>query len=717
MMSVDDALPIFIAEAAELLREMELGLLECTGGTPSNDNVNRVFRCAHTIKGSAGLFGLDAIVAFVHSVEAILDCVRMGQVALEAELISVLLSCRDHIETLVGAADGNPAEFDPMLKSRGDELLGALAAFYPATRVAQVASPEQGGGRSGATARVAADVPENGSDSSALVATDSWHISLRFGPDVLTAGMDPMAFLRYLNKFGAIRSLVVLDDALPAAGDLDPEKCHLGFEFAFDTQESRERIEGAFEFVREDSTLRLVAPHSPAAEYFHELRRTGLADERIAQILQQCGSLTPGEIEAALQPCAEPETPQRRASDPGWSGSRPAAPTQAASRESRTIRVDADKLDYLITRIGELITAAAAANLTARRSGNTELQECTANVAALIEQVREGSLQLRMVKIGGTFARFQRIVHDMSRELGKEIELVVSGEDTELDKTLVERITDPLTHLVRNSIDHGIEAAEVRAAGGKPAVGSIKLNAFHDSGAIVIEVSDDGGGLRRDRILAKALERGLIAAGQILSDAEILNLVFEPGFSTAEKVTNLSGRGVGMDVVKRNITALRGDVSIKSTEGVGTTTTVRLPLTLAIINGFQVAVGKSVFVLPLEAIEECVEFSAVPGHDFTSLRGEVLPFIRLQSLFSTAPSTTRRQSIVVVRNAGQRAGLVVDALLGEFQTVIKPLGKIFERLDCVSGSSILGTGEVALILDVPALVRRGAERLQQPHAI
>ncbi len=382
----------------------------------------------------------------------------------------------------------------------------------------------------------------------------------------------------------------------------------------------------------------------------------------------------------------------------------------ASAVDNRTVRVAAQKLDSLITHIGELITAAASANLTARRFGNAELQETTSRVSALIEQVREGALQLRMVKIGGTFSRFQRVVHDVSAELDKQIQLVVSGEDAELDKTVVEQIADPLTHLVRNAIDHGIESAELRAERGKSPGGTIKLNAFHDSGSIVIEVSDDGGGLKRDRIVAKAQERGLIESGRALTDSEIFNLIFEPGFSTAETVTNLSGRGVGMDVVKRNITALRGTVNIRSTEGVGTTIAVRLPLTLAIINGFQVAVGNSIFVLPLESVEECIEFSTAAGHHFTSLRGGVLPYIELRELFASTATATRRQSIVVINHAGQRAGLVVDGLLGEFQTVIKPLGKMFRQVECVSGSSILGTGDVALILDVPALVQLAIAR-------
>jgi two-component system, chemotaxis family, sensor kinase CheA len=655
-MTTDEALPTFIAEAGELLREMEAGLLECTESAASEDNINRLFRCAHTIKGSAGLFGLSAIVEFVHSVEALLDRVRQGHLQLNAQSINVLLKCKDHIGALVDQIVEGSRQLSPELTSRGRQLLSDLTevggeqSFTPAPR------------------------PEAAATGGAPTSADrEWHISLRFGREVLTAGMDPMGFLRYLSTFGEIAQLTLVDDLPAAVEELDPEKCYVGFEFDFVTDATRERIEAAFDFVRDDCTLKLT-PQNP-----------------------------PGE------PAAGVETQERPAP-------RPDSPASTAgARDNRTIRVDATKLDALITYIGELITAAATANLAARRSGNRDLEEQTATVSALIEQVREASLQLRMVKIGATFSRFRRVVHDLSAELGKDIELLVSGEDTELDKTVVERITDPLTHLVRNALDHGIEAADVRQQRGKSRVGQIKLNAYHESGTIIIEVSDDGGGLRRERILAKAIERGLVSGGQSLSEQEILNLVFEPGFSTAEAVTNLSGRGVGMDVVKRNITALRGDVAIKSTEGAGTTVTVRLPLTLAIINGFQVGVGKSIFVLPLEAIEECVDFSTAPGHDFTDLRGAVLPFVRLSSLFGIQAAAAARQSIVVVRgNAGQRLGVVVDSLLGEFQTVIKPLGKIFQRLDCISGSSILGTGEVALILDVPALVRRTAQQARAP---
>jgi two-component system chemotaxis sensor kinase CheA len=594
-------------------------------------------------------------------VETALDQVRLGRVPMTEELVTLLLRCKDHIEALLEPV-GTGGIPDVSLEGRGAELLAALRQIAdPGAPAAQ----EKAGSSLKSTARTATG-PED------------WRVSVRFGPGVLAAGMDPLGFIRYLQTFCEIRALKVLDDQLPPPAQMDPETCYLGFEMELRTASGQATIESAFDFVREDCTL-------------------------------------------AVTPIVDATAPTAASTAPGNAAEEPRKKQAAGSGESSTaaasIRVDAAKLDSLITRVGELIIAAAGADLLARRSGSIELKESTSALSSLVEQVREGALQLRMVKIGATFSRFQRTVRDVSRELGKEIQLVVRGEDTELDKTVVERIADPLTHLVRNAMDHGIESAEVRVARGKPASGTVTLNAYHDSGSIVIEVSDDGGGLKRDKILAKAMQRGLVEEGRSLTDSEVFAFIFEAGFSTADKVTNLSGRGVGMDVVKRNITALRGSVSISSEEGRGTTITVRLPLTLAIINGFQVAVGKSSFVLPLDSIEECVEFSSEGDHSFANLRGTVVPFIRLRDVFGTREPASRRQSIVVVNHAGERTGLVVDALLGEFQTVIKPLGKLFRKADCVSGSSILANGEVALILDVAALVAQARAREQRDPLI
>jgi two-component system chemotaxis sensor kinase CheA len=540
--------------------------------------------------------------------------------------------------------------------------------------------------------------------------------------------MDPLSFIRYLGTLGRITALVTLPDALPAAADMDPECCYLGFEIAFATQADKATIEGVFEFVLDDCGIRILPPHTRIDEYLALIRELPEEPARLGEILVRCGTVTAHELATALQAQSGDADTRRIGAILVEQGS--AAPEvveaaldkqqrsrEAKARESRSVRVDADKLDRLINLVGELIIASASAGLAARSTQNAELHEAHSTLSGLVEEVRDSALQLRMVKIGATFNRFQRVVHDVSHEIGKDIRLVVSGEDAELDKTVVEKIADPLTHLVRNAIDHGIEPAELRAERGKPAQGTVRLNAYHDSGSIAIEVGDDGGGLNRERILAKAVERGLIEPGRTLSDREAFGLIFEPGFSTAEQVTNLSGRGVGMDVVKRNITALRGSVGVDSTAGVGTTVTVRLPLTLAIINGFQVGIGRSVFVVPLEMVEECIEYACEPGHDYTNLRGEVLPFIRLRELFEIEAKPGARQNIVVVRLGTHKLGLVVDTLLGEFQTVIRPLSRMFSQVKGISGSSIRGNGDVALILDVPALLQHASIGSQNAGAI
>ncbi|MGF1651788.1 MAG: chemotaxis protein CheA, partial [Actinomycetales bacterium] len=393
------------------------------------------------------------------------------------------------------------------------------------------------------------------------------------------------------------------------------------------------------------------------------------------------------------------------ADSPRGSGPAPAGPARG-SAESRTIRVDADRLDRLIDAVGELVIAGAGAALHSQLSGNEALEGSLGEVMRLVEEVRDGALQLRMVPIGTTFSRFQRVVRDVSTALGKDVALIVSGGDTEVDKALVEQIGDPLTHLVRNALDHGIESAEVRAARGKPARGTLRLNAFHDSGSIVIEVSDDGGGIDTEAVLARGIERGLVDPSASPSEQEIHALLFEPGFSTSPEVTDLSGRGVGMDVVKRNVAALRGTVDVESRPGEGTTMRIRLPLTLAIIDGFVVGVGGATFVVPLDRVVECVELpSSGLTRDCMDLRGEVLPFVRLRSHFTVAGEPARRENVVVVEYAGSRTGLVVDTLKGEFQTVIKPLGPLFGHVQGVGGATILGNGDVALIIDVPVLVR------------
>lgn len=635
---------------------MERHLLEAERGESSPDAVNAIFRAAHTIKGSGGLFDLPQLVGFTHVVESVLDLVRDEALTLSSDLIGLLLVCCDHIHALVETA-ADPSHADPAaLAAEAEPLLAQLQTYLQGCACGVTATAIQH------------STPEKQSGY--------WRITLKLFADALRFGNSPLKLIRNLRGLGSVESIHTDISQLPAFDDLDPEANYLGFQILLRSDADRAAIEDVFEFVREDCDLDIVAVPAPT---------DGVA-------LAARTALAAGAVALAAVPAVPPA---RAAADAG-----------ARNTDARSIRVDADKLDRMIDLVGELIIAVSSTSANAQRTGNAQLLESTSILAGLVEDVRESALQLRMVKIGGTFSRFQRVVHDVARELGKDIALVVAGEDTELDKSVVEKIGDPLTHLVRNAMDHGIEPADVRVARGKPARGTVGLNAYHDSGSIVIQITDDGGGLNRDRILAKALERGLIEPGRQLSDRDVLAMIFEPGFSTAEKVTNLSGRGVGMDVVKRNITALRGTVEIDSTAGVGTTISVRLPLTLAIINGFQVGVGKSVFVVPLDVVEECVEFTPDYASDYIDLRGSVLPYVRLRELFALGGKTPPRESIVVIRQGAQRFGLVVDTLLGEWQTVIKPLSKVFAQVKGISGSSILGSGDVALILDVPSLIQQ-----------
>jgi two-component system chemotaxis sensor kinase CheA len=717
-MSLDlsEALQTFFAESRGLLHDMEESLLRLETEPDDAEAINAVFRAAHTIKGSSGLFGLDAIVAFTHKAENLLDRVRNGEVPLKEGLIGLLLACRDHIGRLLDfAAAGEEMDAETLqqgeaLASQLNQCLGETAAALPTETV----SPLQAGDAS----------PMQG---------DTWHLSLRFSQDVLRNGMDPLSFLRYLATLGEITHLSTLPDRLPAAAEMDPEGCYLGFEIRFKSEVDKARIEGVFEFVRDDCELHILPPGSRVSDYVHLIAALPEDNTRLGELLVACGAVTERELEEtlAIQECegarrenaqplgeilVERQIVQPELVDAALTKQKEARARQ--SQEARFIRVHADKLDSLINLVGELVIAGAGVGLMAQRNKDAALIESVSGMARLVEDIRDGAMRLRMVEIGETFNRFRRVVRDVSKEIGKDIELLISGAETELDKTVVDKIGDPLTHLMRNAMDHGIEAAEVRAARGKPVKGTLRLNAFHEAGGIVIEVSDDGGGLNREKILAKAREKGLIQDGDNLPDGEVWKLIFEPGFSTADQVSNLSGRGVGMDVVRRNIEALRGTVEIASQAGRGSTFRIRLPLTLAIIDGFLMGVGDGHYVVPLDMVQECVELDADRSErrDYLNLRGEVLPLLRVKEHFGLGGRTARRQNVVVVNAAGRKAGLVVDALKGEFQAVIKPLGQLFAKVRGITGSTILGSGEVALVLEVPMLLDE-ATRNQAAQAL
>jgi len=742
----DDSLQIFADEAEDLLDLAEQALLnldDLNNKDDTLDGINDLFRTFHTIKGAAGLFGLNTIVDFTHIVESVLVKVREGGLQVEEEMVSLFLSSRDHLEQLVEQALSGEGGLTSDLKETDDSLLKKLGVYLDSSPDIGITSDSED-----------SNSPEAGSsepNNNQGVINENWHISLRFGLNTLRNGMEPMSFISYLNKIGEIKDVTLLDDAIPQWSDFDPESCYLGFEIELSAPNTdKEAIEEVFEFVQDDCGICILPPHSHIESYIKLINDLPECDMRIGDILVACGALTPAEKNGILiaqdqisdeltMYGAEQKTPkigkiavdhqvvQQEVVDAAVNKQK--VQKQQRDDSQQTIRVNALKLENLVNLVGELVIGSANSELNARRIGDVDLNEAMENLLHLVEEVRDTALGLRMVQIGETFNRYKRVIREVSRETGKDIELKINGADTELDKTLIEKIGDPLMHLVRNAVDHGIESPEKRIAAGKPAKGIVSLDAFHDSGSVVIQIKDNGGGLAKERIINKAIEKGLIAEGQQLTDQETFRLIFEAGFSTAETVSNISGRGVGMDVVRKNIEALRGQVEMESEEGKGTTISIRLPLTLAIIDGFQVRVGDAQYIVPLDMVEECIELNdTLRGADgnanYLNLRGEILPFMRLGDIFNPKKieSDVRGQdeelietvtsgrkhsdNIVVVHFAGKKAGFVVDELLGEHQTVIKPLGKVFQNLKGISGTTILGSGEVAMIIDIPEMVSR-----------
>ena len=717
----------FMEESRDLLVQLESSLL-ALAEAPDADTVNAAFRAAHTIKGSAGLFGLEPVVEFTHDVEALLEKLRAGEIPVSDAVVTLLLECRDQIERLLDSVEGSDAADDHSAESK--RLAGLLRRAAGAPDAVDAGD-------------AAHETPADGADAGPATAAggDAWVIQARFGADTFTMGFDPLSFLRYLPTVGEVVGVEALLDAVPSLDEIDPERCHLGTVLRLASGADKKTIESVFEFVADSIDLTMVPPPRQVGQMRELLAQHGDDAPRLGELLVRIGALTPRELAEALQVQQSASTQQDTGAAPAPRlgetlvdrGLAPQEVVQAAverqgqlrekkGEESRFVRVQADKLDALIALIGELVIAGSATQILAGRRGDAELAEAAARVCGLVEGARDRALQLRMVPIGETFARFKRIAHEVGKSLGKEVDLTITGGDAELDKSMVDQIVDPLTHLVRNALDHGLETPAQRAAAGKPPRGQLALNAYHESGSIVIEVSDDGRGLSRERILAKAIERGLVQPGLEMSDAEVHQLIFLPGFSTAEQVTDLSGRGVGMDVVRRNIQALRGEVSLASTPGRGSTVQIRLPLTLAIIDGFRFEVSTQSFVVPLDGVVECIETppearSAETGSegDCFHLRGEVLPLLCLRRQLRLPGAPPAQRSVVVMRSGNRKVGVVVDRLLGEHQTVIKPLGRLFRHLRGFSGSTILGTGSVALILDVPALVQM-AEHPPPQHA-
>jgi len=704
------AMPAFISEAVEQTEAIETLLLELEEQPGDRDLLDSLFRCAHTVKGSAGIFGLNKVVEFTHHVETLLDQMREGVIVLGPALSTLLLQCNDQIKFLVATATDDAADTAAQKDTRADLVI-------------QLRALTEGGQRA---PEGAADTPlDELLTPGGQRPLTQWTISARFGPETFRNGMDPLSIARYLGGMGKVLSMRCGMDAVPSLVNLDPETCYLSFGMTLESAASRDDVEGAFSFVAEDCELSVIAPETPGqklARQIDEIPETprlgdllvsvgAVTHDRLAQVLttQQQSPGMPASAKSKLGDLLETQAGVAHEVVEAALGKQQKLRETGAGEEGRYIRVQADRLDAVINLLGELVIAGAGATLLARETHDVALMEANLYMNGLIEEIRNGTLGLRMVPVGETFNRFRRVVRDTASSLGKEVNFEIVGGESELDKSMVEKIADPLMHLVRISLDHGLEPPQERLAAGKSKAGKLILSAHHETGAILIRIEDDGRGINRERVLQRAWNRGLVEQGVIPSDDAIHMLIFEPGFSTAEQVTNLSGRGVGMDVVRRNIEALRGTLKLTSTPGVGLQVDIRLPLTLAIIDGFLVGVGKSKFVLPLESVVEVIEAGGhhvkadANGRHCLELRGAVLPVVRLRTLYTVASSHTDRVSVVVVNSPRGQYGIEVEVLLGQQQTVIKPLGRLFKTLRGISGSSILGSGEVALILDVASL--------------
>lgn len=723
---LEEVKELFISESSEILQKMESILLFLELNPVTDDKIHELFRSIHTIKGSAGIFGYEETVNFTHVVESLLDKVREKEIILGKPLITLLLDCRDHISDLIEYA-ANDRKLEDSIKTIQSDLLVKLNQFLSKANVESEKKEEE-------------VEKKNILPSSIQIGEilKHWHISLRFKPNTFRDGLEPFSVLKYLNKDGEIINLVTITSLIPELNEIDSESCFAGFEIEYKSDKEISFILQAFEFVEYDCAISILPPNRTNQEILDFLTNPDFKVKGLLKILIEMNTISRDELKKLNQwkrnqkksieveqnvdkPQEEINSQEKIVKDREETFAPELAPEKAAksvkeisSRESKIIRIDSGKLDHLINLVGELVIGGANINQLSQKRSDPELSESAYFMNHLISEIRETALKIRMVQIGETFNRFQRTVREIGHEMGKEIQLTISGGETELDKTVVEKINDPLMHLIRNAIDHGIESKEERVAKGKPAIGQLLLNAFHETGSIVIEVKDDGKGLNREKILAKAIEKGLVSADKQLSDAETYRLIFKAGFSTADKITNISGRGVGLDVVEKNIDALRGSVQVFTEKDKGTTFKVRFPLTLAIIDGFLFKVGNSFYVVPLDLVVECLEFKEEivgnnGGKNYINLRGEVLPFIRLSEFFQTEEEQNSRKNILVIQYAGKHAGLLIGTLHGEIQTVIKPLGKVFEKLRGISGSTILGSGEVGLIIDIPSLFKRVEE--------
>ncbi len=698
----------FQEEARELLVELEAVLLELNERREDGELVGRVFRALHTIKGSGAMFGFDELAAFAHKLENAFDEVRKGHLAVTPDLVDLTLSALDQIRAMVEEGE-NDAAVDR----------GACAQILAKVRALTGSAETAGPGNAPDKARKETQ-PVSEKEAESAMPERAWRIHFAPGPELMRNGADPLLLIRELSGLGRLTAHASMAE-IPAIGELEPERCYVCWEMVLVTSAGEDAIRDVFIFVEDVCELAI----EPEAAEDGAIRDGATRDGAIRE-----GAIGTGSP-AATVASPEPETGAPPAVEcagdviaKALEEKRRMAGRRATDQPetSASLRVPAARLDQLVDLVGEMVTVQARLSEIAAGSDDSEVLAVSEEIERLTSALRENSMTLRMVPIRATFERFRRLVHDLARDLGKDVELTIEGADTELDKTVIDQLGDPLMHLIRNSMDHGIESPERRAAEGKRPTAKIHLAAQHSGASVLIGVSDDGAGIDGDAVRNRAVERGLTTADAQLSEAEIFSFIFQPGFSTAKQVTDVSGRGVGMDVVRQRVESLRGSIEVASQRGQGTTVTLRLPLTLAIIDGLLVTVGEAFFVLPLASTLECIELTRedierVNGKHMADVRGELIPYIRLRQYFAVNTPRPEREQIMVVESEEGRCGLVVDQVLGDCQTVIRNLGRLYRHVQVVSGATILGNGKVALILDPQRLVQEAVRSRMQRERV
>lgn len=669
------AIASFVAEAREMLEALEDLLLDLEADA-GPAGVDAVFRTLHTVKGSGAMFGFVVLARFTHHFEEAFDRVREGRLRVGRELIDLALRARDHMMALLECGGDGP-EAQALAQSEAAQALLARLAELTGTQRGAERGTGQGAG-----------APEHTVQGSAAHA--KWHIRFRPAPEALRNGMRPDLLTQEVAALGEAE--IGIDSAdVPALEEIEPDLCYLGWDITLETARALQELEAVFIFA-DDADLR-ISPLRPR----------------------------PADPGADAAGADAPRAPDPAGDAPSLAFGRGAGAAPSSGQAGReSVRVPAGKLDSVIDQLGELVIVQARLHQIASGVGDPELDGVVEEVERLVAGLRDATLSIRMLPIEVVFGKFRRVVRDLSSELGKSVELVAEGGETELDKNVIDRLGEPLVHMIRNAVDHGIEDAETRRQRNKPATGTVRLSARQEGGEVLITVSDDGGGLDAEGIRARAVERGLLAPDDRPDSAELHQLIFAPGFSTARELSSVSGRGVGMDAVRSAIETLRGAIEVESTHGQGTRVTLRLPVTLSIIDGLLVKLGKGIFVIPLAVVEECVELDATErnresGRSMMRIREHLVAFRPLDHALgmdcdSSGAEAETPGRVVVVRAEGQRMGLVVEEILGLNQTVIKPLNIYHRAIPGLAGATILGDGAVALIVDVVTLCRQGSAR-------